>query len=122
MKTPLHPEQLRALEALKPKLESEGLRAMAGSRSSKTPDDFAATGVPITAWAFYEVFERKHCGTGWLRAQMGRMEHDLATAHASLREMIVLNETTGDPDPEITDRARAILPENTESSNADENQ
>ena len=28
---------------------------------------------------------------------------------ASLREMIDLNETTGDPDPEITDRARALL-------------
>ena len=28
---------------------------------------------------------------------------------ASLREMIDLNETTGDPDPEITERARALL-------------
>jgi hypothetical protein len=36
----------------------------------------------------------------------------LNAAHASLREMIDLNETTGDPDPEITDRARALLPEN----------
>lgn len=36
----------------------------------------------------------------------------LNAAHASLREMINLNETTGDPDPEITERARALLPEN----------
>lgn len=33
---------------------------------------------------------------------------------ASLREMIELNETTGDPDPEITDRARALLLPNAE--------
>ena len=31
MNTPLHPEQLRALEALNPKLKSEGLSAMTGS-------------------------------------------------------------------------------------------
>jgi hypothetical protein len=40
---------------------------------------------------------------------VARIQRD--TAYASLREMIDLNEATGDPDPEITDRARALLPE-----------
>ncbi len=42
--------------------------------------------------------------TKWQRA-----EKALAMAHESLREMIDLNDATGDPDPEITDRARAII-------------
>lgn len=67
------------------KLESDSPSdAAACSRSLKTPEDFADTGTPITAWSFYEVFERKHCGKGWLRAQMGEMEHALDVARESL--------------------------------------
>ena len=58
------------------------------SPSSKTPKDFADTGNPITAWAFYEVFERKHCGKGWLRAQMSQMEHDRDNLREILRRLI----------------------------------
>lgn len=47
---------------------------------------------------------------GWQRAD--EAEAKLAAAYESLREMIDLNETTGDPDPVITNRARALLPEN----------
>jgi len=47
-----------------------------------------------------------------MRARCKRIERQRNAAYASLREMIDLNETTGDPDPEITERARAILPEN----------
>lgn len=41
-----------------------------------------------------------------------RFKSRIDQLEASLREMIELNEVTGDPDPEITDRARALLPEN----------
>ena len=40
-----------------------------------------------------------------------QLERERNAAYASLREMIDLNEATGDPDPEITERARALLPE-----------
>ena len=40
------------------------------------------------------------------------LERQRNAAYASLREMIDLNEVTGDPDPEVTQRARALLPEN----------
>ena len=41
-----------------------------------------------------------------------KLERERNEAYELIREMIELNETTGDPDSSITNRARAILPEN----------
>ena len=55
--------------------------------------------------------------------EMAAQAHaDLELARESIREMIELNETTGDPDPQVTNRARSILPENQTPTNQSPNE
>jgi hypothetical protein len=80
------------------------LDAATCSRSLLTPETDAAKRILPTIGKGVEY---------WVNAKISeRIEWQRDEAYAAIREMIELNETTGDPDPAITERARALLPEN----------
>lgn len=83
------------------------LDAAACSRSSDTPETEASKRILPTIGK-----EREY----WVNAKTSeRIERQRNAAYAAIREMIELNKTTGDPAPEIMERARALLPENDQS-------